>query len=124
MKTLSIKQLDKKDEEIADALIILGLSRNAAMALAYMRNTNSATSKELEQTTRLCQPEVSITMKQLIELDWIDEGEEKKPGKGRPFKIYSLKIEFKDIIAHLEKEQKKVFDEAQENIERLRELGK
>jgi len=67
---------------------------------------------------------VSIASKLLQELDWINEREEKKPGKGRPFKVYSLKVGFKDIIAHLEKQQKKAADEGQTKIERLKELGK
>ncbi len=124
MKTLNIKQLDEKDEEIADALISLGISRNAAMTLAYMQNTNSATSLELERSARLRQPEVSIAMRQLKEHDWITEREEKKPGKGRPFKIYSLKTGFDDIITQLEEQKKKAIDEMQERIKRLKELGK
>ena len=124
MKTLKIDQFDDKDEEIADALISLGISRNAAMTLAYMQNTNSATSIELERSARLRQPEVSITMKQLKERDWINERNEKKLGKGRPYKIYSFKLGFKDIIAQLEKQQRKAIDEAQDKIERLKELGK
>jgi predicted transcriptional regulator len=124
MKTLKIKQFDEKEEAIADALISLGMSRNAAMTLAYMQNTNSATSIELERSTRLRQPEVSIAMKQLKERDWIKEREEKKPGKGRPYKIYSLKVGFNNIIVQLEKQQKKAVDEAQAKIEQLKELGK
>ena len=124
MKTLNIKQFDEKDEEIADTLISLGISKNAAMALAYMQNTKSATSIELERSARLRQPEVSIATKQLKDFNWINEREEKKPGKGRPFKVYSLKVDFKDIIAELEKQQKKGFEEARMNIERLKELGK
>ncbi len=123
MKTLKMKQLDEKDEEIADTLISLGLGRNVAMTLAYMQNTNSATSLELERSARLRQPEVSIAMRQLKEYDWINEKEEKKPGKGRPYKIYSLKIGFSDIIAQLEKKQRKTVDETFERIERLKELG-
>lgn len=124
MKTLKINQFDKKDEEIAEALISLGMSRNASMTLAYMQNTNSATSIELERLARLRQPEVSVTMKQLKERDWINEREEKKPGKGRPFKIYSLKVGFKDIIAQLEKQQRRAIDETQTRVERLKELGR
>jgi predicted transcriptional regulator len=125
MKTIKVKQLDEKDEEIADALISLGMSRNAALTLAYMQNANSATSLELERSARLYQPEVSIVMRQLKERDWVNEKEEKKKqGKGRPNKIYSLKVGFKDIIGQLEKQQKKAVDEAQAKIERLRELGK
>jgi predicted transcriptional regulator len=122
MKTFEIKQLDEKDEEIAETLISLGLGRNVAMTLAYMQNTNSATSSELERSARLRQPEVSIAMNQLKEREWVIEREEKKPGKGRPFKIYSLKVGFNDIIAQLEKQHKKAVDEAHEKIKRLKEL--
>ena len=124
MKTLKMNQFDDKEEEIAEALISLGMSRNVSMMLAYMQNTKSATSIELERSARLRQPEVSIATKQLKELDWINEREEKKPGKGRPYKIYSLKVGFKDIIAQLENKQRRTVDEARMNIERLKELGK
>ena len=124
MKTLNIKQLDEKDEEIADILISLGMNRNVAISLSYLQNTNSATSVDLERVARLRQPEVSIAMKQLKERNWINERDEKKPGKGRPFKIYSLKVGFDDIVAQLEKQQKKSVNEVRANVERLRELGK
>ncbi|NJD51459.1 MAG: ArsR family transcriptional regulator [Candidatus Methanoperedens sp.] len=124
MKALKIKQLDEKDEEIADILISLGMSRNVAMSLTYLQNMNSATSVDLERVARLRQPEVSIAMRQLKERDWIDEREEKTSGKGRPYKIYSLKVGFKDIVTQLEKQQKKAVDEAKANLERLKELGK
>ena len=124
MKTLNIKQFDEKEEAMAGALISLGMSRNDAMTLAYMQNTNSATSIELERSTRLHQPEVSIAMKQLKERDWINESEEKKPGKGRPYKIYSLKVGFNEIIAQLETQQKKAVNEERAKIERLKELSK
>jgi predicted transcriptional regulator len=124
MKIIKMKQLDEKEEEIADGLISLGMSRNVAMTLAYMQNTNSATSIDLERSARLRQPEVSIAMRQLKEQDWINESEEKKkPGKGRPNKIYSLKVGFNDIIVQLEKQQRKAVDEVQAKIERLKELG-
>jgi predicted transcriptional regulator len=94
------------------------------MTLAYMQNTNSATTIDLERSARLRQPEVSIAMKELEERDWVNEREEKKVGKGRPYKIYSLKVGFNDIIAQLENQQRKTVDEAQLKIERLKELGK
>ena len=124
MKNLKIKQLDEKGEEIADALMSLGLSRNISMSLAFLQNMNTATSLDLERSARLRQPEVSIAMRELKEREWVDEREEKKPGKGRPFKIYTLKVGFGEIVAQLEKEQKKSVDEAQKKIKRLKELGK
>jgi len=122
MKKLDINQLYENDEELAEILISSGLSRPVARTLAYLQKVETATSIELERGTGLRQPEVSIAMKQLDPLDWIDENEEKKPGKGRPNKVYSLRVGFKDIIAHLENQQKKMIDNRMTSIKRLKEL--
>ncbi len=82
---------------------------------------DEATSVELEMRNGLRQPEVSIATKELEECGWIKEREEKKLGKGRPYKIYSLNVGFKEIIAHLEKRHKEAVDEMQSGIERLKE---
>lgn len=123
MRNTIVKQLDEKDEEIADALIAIGMSRNIARTLSYLQNVDEATSVELERVVRLHQPEVSIAMKQLKERDWVNEREKKKTGKGRPYKIYSLKVSFKDIIAQLEKQQMEAVDQTQTKIEKLKEMG-
>ncbi|OGM10740.1 hypothetical protein A2Z22_00790 [Candidatus Woesebacteria bacterium RBG_16_34_12] len=57
-------QLDEKKEEIADALISIGLGRPVARTLAYLNNGDEATSDALEMETGLRQPEVSIAMRQ------------------------------------------------------------
>jgi predicted transcriptional regulator len=124
MKTIDIKQLNDSDEEISDILISSGMSRPVARTLAFLKKVDTATSINLERATGLRQPEVSIAMRQLTPFDWVNESEENKPGKGRPNKVYSLKVGFKDIIAHLEKQQKKAHEEAQARIKRLKELGK
>ncbi len=122
MKTLTIKQLDKKDEEIASTLISLGLSRPVARTLSYLQNGNEVTTIELERGTGLRQPEVSIAMKELEKRGWISEREEKKPGKGRPYKVYSLKAGFDGIIDQLEEQQRKAVDEMQMRIKRLKKF--
>ncbi len=124
MKSLTIRQLDEKDEEIADDLISLGISRPIARILSYLKNVSEATSSDLEMVTGLRQPEVSIAMKQLKEYDWINEKEEKKPGKGRPYRIYSLKVRFNDIITQIEKQKKKAIADTLFKIQRLNVLGK
>ena len=78
MKKLDINQLDGSDEELAKILISSGLSRPVARTLAYLQKVDTATSIDLEQGTGLRQPEVSIAMRELKPLDWIDESEEKK----------------------------------------------
>jgi predicted transcriptional regulator len=124
MKKLDINQLDDSDEEISDILISSGLSRPVSRTLAHLKKVDTATSVDLERGTGLRQPEVSIAMRELKPLDWVDENEEKKPGKGRPNKVYSLKVGFKDIIAHIEKQHKKEIDDGMASIKRLKELKK
>ncbi len=124
MKNIDFKQLDEKDERIVNALISLGMNRPVAKVLTYLQHADEVKSGELEMGTDLRQPEVSIAMNQLKELDWINEREQKKPGKGRPYKIYSLKIGFTEIVGQLEKQQRKMVDEMQGRIKRLKELGK
>lgn len=123
MKAIYVQQLDEKGEEIVDALISLGMNRYVARTLSYLQFVAEATSIELEKGAGLHQPEVSIAMKELKELGWINEREDKKLGKGRPYKIYSLKKNLGEIISHLERQHKKSIDEAQGKIERLKELG-
>ena len=123
MKTIDVRQLDEKDEEIADALISLGMKRPVARTLTYLQNLGEATSYELERGTGLHQPEISVAAKNLKERDWIKEREEKKKdGKGRPYKVLSLKIGFNEIVAQLEEQQKTGFEDAQLKIRRLKEL--
>ncbi len=122
MKTIAVKQLDKKDEEIADYFISLGMSRPVARTIAYLLHVDEATSSELEKGTGLRQPEISIAAKQLKEWDWIKEREKKKPGKGRPYKVFSLKIGFNKVIGKLEKQHENVAYEIESKIERLKDI--
>ncbi len=94
--------LVNKNEKNAEALISLGMNKNAAMVLSFLQNMKSVTSVELERGAMLRQPEVSVVIKLLRERNWINEREEKKAGKGRPNKVYSLKVRFNDIITQLE----------------------
>ncbi len=72
MMTIDVKQLDEKDEEIADALISLGISRPIARTLVYLQKTDGTTAVEIETGAGLRQPEVSVAVKYLKEHGWID----------------------------------------------------
>ncbi|HDN66117.1 MAG TPA: ArsR family transcriptional regulator [Methanosarcinales archaeon] len=123
MKDLSVKVLDDDDEEFVDILIKQGLKRNTAKVLAYLKGVDTATSKDLEVGSDLRQPEVSIAMRELRAHSWVAETDEKKPGKGRPYKVYSLNIPIGDIILKLSAKKKIEMEEALKNIERLKALS-
>ncbi len=107
----------------AHVLIELGLKRNVARVVAYLRDGKEATSRNLEIGADLRQPEVSITMRELLEMEWVEVRQDKKPGKGRPYNIYELKKPIGDIIEELEQKKLEENKEILESIQRLKELA-
>ena len=90
--------------------------------ITYLANTNEATSREIETGTNLRQPEVSIAMHTLRQNRWIDEHDVKAPGKGRPMKVYKLRVLIQEIIQHYEGEKNSEAAKTMQAIERLKEI--
>jgi len=109
-------------EEFASILMKIGLKRNVAKVLAYLVAREQATSREIEIGTDLRQPEVSIAMRELRNLDWIVERDEKNPGKGRPYRIYRLNKSLAEIINYLEQEKAKESANTMKKIDKLRAM--
>jgi predicted transcriptional regulator len=113
MKDYEVKVLDENDHIFIDTLKNLGISRNVATMIAYLMNVDEASSQEIEISTGLRQPEVSLALKLMYKQSWISVRSEKKPGKGRPMKIYSLMAPIDEIISFYED---KIYRESQETI--------
>jgi predicted transcriptional regulator len=119
MKDLEIKMLDENDHIFIQALSNLGMSRNAATTMAYLMNVYEASAREIEISTGLRQPEVSLAIKLMHNQSWVSMRSEKKPGKGRPMKLYSLAAPVDEIISYYED---KIYKESQATISVIRRL--
>jgi predicted transcriptional regulator len=119
MKDYEIKLLDENDHIFIEMLRNLGMSRNLATALAYFINVDEATSREIEMSTGLRQPEVSLAIRLMRKQSWVNVRSEKKPGKGRPIKIYSLAAPVDVIISYYED---KIYNESQATISAIKKL--
>jgi predicted transcriptional regulator len=115
--------LDEKDLEFVDLLLKLGVNRNVARVVAYLKNVKESTSREIELGSELRQPEVSIAMRTPRERGWISEREVKGPGKGRPTRIYALSTPIEEIVKCYEEETRSESARSMEAIQRLRELS-
>ena len=120
MRNQSVKVLDTADMEFADTLMGLGLKRNVAKTLTYLKNVDEVTSREIERGSDLRQPEVSNAMRELKNMNWVVIREQKKPGKGRPFKIYRLDEKINSIIKQLEQQKTMESRRMMDNIQRLK----
>jgi predicted transcriptional regulator len=108
--------------EFIEVMRSLRVPRSVAALITYMASTSEATSREIEIGTGLRQPEVSIGMRTLHENNWVNEHDVKAEGKGRPKKVYSLRIPIDEIIKHYEDEKSRESAVAMEAIQRLREM--
>jgi predicted transcriptional regulator len=123
IKDFIIKVADEKDFEFVKGLQNLGVNRNVASLITYLKDVKEVSSKEIEIATDLRQPEVSIAMRTLRERGWLAERELKKEGKGRPMKIYALQPTIEDIINYYEAEKTQESAQTMEAIQRLKELS-
>ena len=119
MKDYEFKVLDENDHIFIETLRKLGMSRNVATMMAYLINVNEASSQEIEISTGLRQPEVSLAIRLMRNQSWISVRSEKKHGKGRPTKIFSLAAPVDEILNYYED---KINKESQETIAAIKNL--
>jgi predicted transcriptional regulator len=110
----------KKDETLVEMLMNTGMPKNVAKTLAFLRKKEETTSVEIEISTALRQPEVSIAMQELRRRKWVAKRDIKKEGKGRPVHAYKLTIPFEKIVEALEKDERKRIERIEANIEALK----
>jgi predicted transcriptional regulator len=111
----------KKDETLVKLLMRTDMPKNVAKTLVFLRKKEETTSVEIEISTALRQPEVSIAMQELRRRKWVIKRDIKKEGKGRPVHSYKLALPFDKIIETLEKEEMKRIEEIQNNVKALKQ---
>jgi predicted transcriptional regulator len=102
IRDVTIKVADEKDMEFVQGLQSLGINRNVASVITYLKNANEGSTKDIEVATGMRQPEVSIAMQILRERKWITERNVKLENKGRPMTFYALRSTIDEIIKHYE----------------------
>ena len=113
----------KQDEMLVEYLINTGMAKNMAKTLVFLKKKNETTSVEIETSTALRQPEVSIAMQELRRRKWVTKRDIKKEGKGRPVHSYKLALPFDTIIKQIEEEESKRIQRIETNLKSLREYG-
>jgi len=110
-----------RPQELVEALEAVGVKRNVATIIVYLKDMDEATSRDIEKGSELRQPEVSIAMRTLREKGWIAERDVKGSGKGRPTRLYRLIMSIDEIIVRRGETQRvvsgyAVYPEAERDI--------
>ena len=123
IKDITIKVTDEKDFEFIQGLQNLGMNRNVASMITYLKDVTEGSSRDIEIATGMRQPEVSIAMHTMRAMNWVAEHEIKGEGKGRPLKIYALRSTIDEIIGYYEAKKSQEAAQTMEAIHRLKELS-
>jgi len=111
------------DKEMEELLVDVGLQKKVARTLIYLSHVEETISEHIERGTLLRQPEVSIALKELRELGWIEKKDVKKEGKGRPVHHYKMVVPMNKAINTLVKKKRNDIEQMQDNIKKLRALS-
>lgn len=115
--------LDERDREFIEVLRSLNVPRAEAVLVTYLANVSEATSREIEMSTGLRQPEVSIGMQTLNKNKWVTVREDKTEEKGRTKNVYSLSVPIEEIIKYYEDEKNRESVLAMEAIQKLKKMA-
>ncbi len=117
-------RLNDKEKELVDGLEKTGIQKNTARALVFVASRGEAKAREIEDSTYLRQPEVSLAMQELRELGWAAKKDVKeKRKKGRPHHSYFLNKSIEEIIDEIREKEEKRMDEIRDNLKRIKELS-
>jgi len=123
IKNITIRIADEMDFEFIQGLQNLGMNRNVASLVTYLKDVTEGSSRDIEIATGMRQPEVSIAMQTMRAMNWVAEHEVKGDGKGRPMKYYALRSTIDEIIGYYEAKKSQEAAQTMEAIHKLKELS-
>lgn len=115
--------LTEEQKKLVDHLIQAGLQKNIAKTLVFVAGREETKSREIESSTDLRQPEVSIAMQELRDRGWVTKRDIKKEGKGRPVHGYQLDKPINKIIEEIEEKERERIDKIESNLDKIKELA-
>lgn len=115
-------KLSDEQRKLIDHLMNTDISKNTAICLVFIAGREETKSREIENATRLRQPEVSIAMQDLREREWIEKRNIKKGGKGRPVHGYKLAKPIEEILSEIEEEEEDKIKEIRDNLDQIKSL--
>jgi len=122
MEYTQIPQMDEKDNEIVNILTRTGMARNTAKVFVAIKELDNPDTKQIMQFTGIMQPQISVVVRQLIDMGYVESKTEQTENRGRPISYFSLRKTIDEIIFDIEETVQRKIDVEKQDIERLREL--
>jgi predicted transcriptional regulator len=105
MKQKNVYTLDNDERRAIQLFVNLGMPKNLAKTLLYISQIDECRCSDIERSTDMRQPEVSVAMQELRRRGWVKKQNLKKEGKGRPVHIYKPTTQLSEILTIFEQEK-------------------
>ena len=122
MEYTQIAQMDEKDNEIVNILTRIGMAKNTAKVFVAIKELNNPDTKQIMQFTGIMQPQISVAVRQLIDMGYVESTSKQTENRGRPISYFSFKNSITEIINGIELMVEKRINAEKRELERLREL--
>ena len=122
MEYTQIPQMDEMDNEIVNILTRIGMARNTAKVFVAIKELDTPDTKQIMQFTDIMQPQISVAVRQLIDMGYVESKTEQTENRGRPISYFLLKKSMPEIINDIEMLVQERINTEKQNIERLKEL--
>jgi len=119
----TIQVFTEKEEDFVSLLVMIGTKKTIAKALVFLGRLKRATARDIEQGADLRQAEVSVAMKYLAGKGWVECHNFPDTGKGRPIKIWDLKVPVENILDTISREKQAELKSRLEMIRKVRSFA-
>lgn len=85
-------------QELRQRLVQLGANVNTASVLLCLHKHGASTSKQLQERCNIRQPDVSMAISELREMNLVHYAPRSEPSRGRPAHVYRLRMALEQTI--------------------------
>ena len=122
MKQKNVYTLDNDERKAIQLFVNLGMPKNLAKTLLYISQIDECRCSDIERSTDMRQPEVSVAMQELRRRGWVKKRDLRKEGKGRPVHIYRTSTDLSEILKIFEQEKLKEVENVKNDISSLKNI--
>ena len=114
--------LNESELLLWEKLVQLGANENTASVLICLHHHGAASSKDLQCHCNIRQPDVSMAISELREMNLVHFSSRSEPSRGRPAHVYRLRMTLKQSIQPFVNRAKKRANEILNDVEAIRAL--
>ena len=115
-------QMSIEQRTLRDKLVELGANENTASVLLCLHHHGASTSKDLQCHCNIRQPDVSMAISELREMNLVHFSPKSETSRGRPAHIYRLRMSLEQSIQPFVNRARKRAKEILNEVEAINDL--